>query len=89
MLKPTRVAKLLNGDLGSNEQVLREMNPNTKLYLVESIEPIQNDKPRHLCCGIQVRELYYPVLRIGDTIWDVDHGLFIWTGKEWRFKEGM
>lgn len=84
MLKPTRVAKLLNGDLGSNRQVLEEMNPNTKLYIVESIEPVQNDEPRHLCCGIQVRELYYPVLRIGDTIWDVDWGMFTWTGKEWK-----
>jgi len=86
MLKPTRVHKLLNGDLGSNETVLRQMNPNTKLYIVEELP--QNDEPRHLCCGIQVRDLCYPVLRIGDTIWDVDHGMFIWTGKEWKQHNG-
>jgi len=31
-----------------------------------------------------VRELCYPVLRIGDTVWDVDWGMFTWTGKEWK-----
>jgi hypothetical protein len=33
MLKPIRVAKLLAGNLGSNETILAEMNPNTNLYL--------------------------------------------------------
>jgi hypothetical protein len=32
MLKPTRVAKLLNGNLGSNREVLEVMNPNTLIY---------------------------------------------------------
>ena len=41
-------------------------------------------EPRHLCCGIMVRELCYPILRIGDTVWDVDWGMFTWTGKEWK-----
>lgn len=81
MLKPIRVSKLLDGKLGSNEKVLREMNPNTLLYIVDK-KP-KNDEPRHLCSGIQVRELCYPVLRIGDTIWDVDWGLFRWNGNEW------
>ena len=85
MLKPTRVNKLLKGDLGSNKDVLEKMNPNKKLYIVESIQPVQqNDEPRHLCCGIMVRELCYPILRIGDTVWDVDWGMFTWTGKEWK-----
>jgi hypothetical protein len=83
MLKPTRVNKLLKGDLGSNKDVLEKMNPNTKLYIVDKL-PEPTVEPRHLCCGIMVRELYYPVLRIGDTIWDVDWGMFTWTGKEWK-----
>lgn len=89
MLKPTRVAKLLNGNLGSNRTVLEGMNPNAKLYIVESLEsqPKEEVGPRHLCSGIMVRELCYPVLRIGDTIWDVDWGLFTWTGKEWKAGE--
>ena len=83
MLKPTRVNKLLKGDLGSNKDVLEKMNPNAKLYIVDKLpEPIV--EPRHLCCGIMVRELCYPVLRIGDTVWDVDWGMFTWTGKEWK-----
>lgn len=85
MLKPIRVAKLLNGDLGSLEKQLQELNPNTKLFLTEKVvSSDQADKPRNLCSGIQVRELYYPVLRMGDTIFDVDHGLFEWNGKEWK-----
>lgn len=84
MLQPTRVSKLLNGYLDSNKSVLEKMNPNTKLYIVEHVELPQNDEPRHLCSGIQVRELCYPDLRIGDTIWDVDWGLFTWTGEEWK-----
>lgn len=86
MLKPTRVTKLLKGDLGSNRTVLEGMNPNAKLYIVESLEsqPKEEVGPRHLVSGIMVREMCYPVLRIGDTILDVDWGLFTWTGKEWK-----
>jgi len=87
MLKPTRVNKLLNGNLGSNETVLEKMKPNTKLYIVEHKDLFPDNKPTHLCSGTHVRELYYPVLRIGDTIWDVDFGLFVWTGKNWKYKE--
>jgi hypothetical protein len=85
MLKPIRVAKLLNGVLGSNEDVLRQMNPSTKLYIVDKL-PEPTVEPRLLCSGIMVRELCYPVLKIGDTVWDVDWGLFEWTGKEWKSK---
>lgn len=85
MLKPTRVAKLLNGDLGSNRELLEKMNPNTKLYIVDKL-PKPTVEPRLICSGIMVRELCYPILRRGDTIWDVDWGLFEWTGKEWQSK---
>lgn len=85
MFIPTRAFKLLNGDLGSNQTVLENMNPNTQIFLVTKLqpEPVQ-EGPRHLCSGLSVRELCYPVLRIGDTVQDVDHGMFTWTGKEWR-----
>jgi hypothetical protein len=85
MLKPTRVRHLLSSNLGSNQSVLETMNPNTKLYIVDKL-PESTVEPRHLCSGIMVRELCYPVLRIGDTVWDVDWGLFEWTGKEWKSK---
>jgi hypothetical protein len=85
MMKPIRVGKLLKGNLGSNKELLEKMNPNTNLYLVEK-QPEEKVEPRHLCSGIMVRELCYPILRIGDTVWDVDWGLFEWTGKEWKLK---
>jgi hypothetical protein len=56
MLKPIRVGKLLVGNLGSNEAILAEMNPNTNLYLsdkrlvdidsmsIEDLERILNQK---------------------------------------------
>ena len=87
MLKPIRVGKLLAGNLGSsNEAVLEKMNPNTKLYLSEkpNIEVKAKVESRLICWGLHVREMCYPVLRIGDTIWDVDFGMFTWNGREWK-----
>ena len=44
-------------------------------------------EPKHLCSGIMVTHLSYNELVIGDTVWDVDSGLYQWNGREWVSKD--